>query len=171
MTWKPTLTVTVEYEGATFVFESPDEALARYTALVQRWVMNAARGVDLEQLDEEEQRELAESVETRLQASMPDELAGIFADMFVEGCRSWEGVEGDDGPLECDALTRRQIPFADKLALGHAYVQRLNEIDEGKGAPPRPRTTCTPGATEEADQSGPMSERVQDSEPPTGTER
>lgn len=172
MAWRPVLRVTVEHEGAEFTFESPDNALARYTALLQRWVVNTARGTDLAKLNEDERREFAETVEERLRLSLPDELAEIYADMFVEGCRSWSGIEDADGkPLECNAVTRRQIPFSDKLALGTKYVQRLNDIDAGKGALPRPPTTCTPGATHEADPNGLTQQRVQDSVSSTEAER
>jgi hypothetical protein len=170
--WKPTLTVTVEYEGAEFDFESPDNALARYSAIISRRMMAAARGRDLSAMNEEERREFAKAVEQSLQAAMPDELGEVYADLFCEGVRAWRGVEDADGkPIPCDAVNRRRIPYADKVAIGDLYLRRINEIDEGKGPAPSPPTTCAPGETHAANPSEVTTQRVQDSASSTDAAR
>jgi len=163
------LTVTVKHKGAEFDFESPDNALARYSAIITRRMVTAARGRDLSKMSASERREFAEGVEKTLQAAMPDELGEVYADLFCEGVRAWRGVEdADGGPLACNAVNRRRIPYADKVAIGDLYLRRMNEIDEGKGPAPSPPTTCAPGETHAASPSETTTQRVQDSASSTG---
>jgi hypothetical protein len=170
MTWKPVLSIDIEYQGATLTWRTPDSAMSRYDALMTRHmsVVAAGRNLNPATMTDEERVAFAQETETHLRALMPDDLGEIMCDMFVEGVFAWEGVEGPEGErLACNAGTRRAIPYEDKVAATGLYLQALRAVELGKVPPLAPPITCTADDAATANPSGAGSERVQDSPPPT----
>lgn len=171
--WTPILSIDVTYRGAIISWRSPDHAMSRYDALMTRHGAAVAqrRGQRAAAMTDEERIEFAREVEDALRSEMPDELGQIMCDMFVEGVFGWEGVCGAmGGRLDCNAGTRRAIPYEDKLAVTALYLARLREIELGKAAPPAPPTSCTADGAATGGPSESGSARVQDSATPTAPE-
>jgi len=124
MAYKPTLTVDVEYEGATFTFKTPDTGLSKLHAATQE-----CRAAGMSDAD----------IDRNPSAEMLQALVAVF----VEGVVAWDGVEGETAHLACNGGTKRAIPFADKLALANLYVQRVNELQVGKVTSAAPDTSTT----------------------------
>ena len=124
MAYKPTLTVDVEFEGATFTFKTPDEGLSKLHEATQRCRMAGMSDADIDR-------------------NPPADLLQALVQVFVEGVIAWEGVEGEESFVACNGGTKRAIPFADKVAVANLYVQRINELQSGKVESAAPATSTT----------------------------
>lgn len=99
--WKPVL--DVEYNGATFLFQSPDDAYLAFAKHCQ-----------------EEQ-----SATVNPLAPKNTELLNRI---FVEGCVGWEGVEG----LEYSKDNMLRLPILDRASIAGLYVGEVMGIDAKK---------------------------------------
>lgn len=126
MAYRPKLlTLDVEALGATWHWRTPDRTMV----LMQQHVRRAG----LTTIDTE---------------NVPDEIATLLPEMFVEGVVGWERVEDDEGrPLPCTEENRRAIPTGDKLAVAGAYLLALGELQAGKATSAGEPTPSTPPAS------------------------
>jgi len=124
MAFRPQLTVDVEYEGATFTFKTPDEAMSKVFAITQRC---QAEGMDAAAID----------------AQPPADLMQAMTQVFVDGVIAWEGVEGEESFIACNGGTKRAIPFEDKVAVANGYLQKRAELQAGKVVSAAPGMSIT----------------------------
>ena len=98
--WKPTL--TVEYNEATFTFQSPDEAYLAFARHCQS--------------------------ENALQNPLSPENTQLLNRIFMDGCIGWEGVEG----LEYSEEAKLRLPMLDRASIAGMYVGTVMGIDAKK---------------------------------------